>query len=144
MRYEKITGGYFVRLERGEEVLPTLCEFVAKRKIGGGFIAGLGAVENITLGYFDPHEGKYTEVNFPGEYELANLTGNIAYIDGKPFVHAHATISDREMNTKGGHWFSGKVAATVECYIALVGKKFTRSLDSHLGLKLLDFKPLRK
>ena len=140
MRYEKVDGGYLVRLERGEEVLPMLCEFIGKRRIGGGFLVGLGAVENVTLGYYDPHEQKYTEVNFPGDYELANLTASIAYVDAKPFVHAHATITDRGMNAHGGHWFSGKVAATVECYIALAGRKFTRSLDPQVGLKLLDLK----
>ncbi len=140
MRYEKVNGGYLVRLELGEEVLTSLCDFIAKKRIGGGAVTGIGAVENVTLGYFDRNKVKYLEKKFPGVYELVNLTGNIAYVEGKPFVHAHVVISDRRMTPYAGHLFSGTIAVTGEFFISVAGKKFTRKQDSRFTLKLLDIK----
>ncbi len=140
MKYEKVNGGYFVRLYKGEEILATLCKFVAQKRIGGGFIGGLGAVEDVVLGYFDRARQKYVQKKFPGVYELVNLTGNIAYVDRDPFVHAHAIISDRKMAPHAGHLFSGIIAVTGEFYLAVAGKKFIRKPDRKMGLNLLDFK----
>lgn len=140
MRYEKVNGGYFVRLYKGEEILITLGEFVAQRKIGGGFVCGLGAVEKVVLGYFDRERQKYLQKKFNGIYELVNMTGNIAYVGKDPFVHAHAVISDRKMVPCAGHLFSGIIAVTGEFYLAVAGKKFVRKQDRGFGLNLLDFK----
>jgi len=144
MRYEKVNGGYFVRLYKGEEILATLGEFIAQRRIGGGFVCGLGAVEKVVLGYFDRGRQKYVQKKFAGVQELVNLTGNIAYVDRSPFVHAHAVISDRKMVPHAGHLFSGIIAVTGEFYIAVAGKKFVRKQDRRMGLNLLDFKYPRR
>jgi len=140
MLYEKTKGGYFVRLHKGEEILTTLGEFVSRRRIGGGFVCGLGAVEKVILGYFDRERQKYVQKKFTGVYELVNLTGNIAYVEGSPFVHAHAVISDQKMVPHAGHLFSGTIAVTGEFYIAVAGKKFIRKPDHKIGLNLLDFR----
>lgn len=139
MTYEKVNGGYFVRLFKGEEILTSLCKFIAQKKIGGGYVSGLGAVEQVTLGYFDVGRQKYFEKKFPGVYELVNLTGNIAYVKGEPFVHAHVIVSDQKMVPHAGHLFAGTVAVTGEFFIAVAGKKFKRTPDPELGLNLLDF-----
>jgi len=139
MQYEKIFGGYAVKLVKGENVLESLCEFIGKRRIGGGFITGIGAVEDVILGYFDREREKYVQKRYPGVYELINLTGNIAYLDKKPFVHAHATISDRKMCPHAGHLFSGIIAVTGEFHIAMTGRRFVRKLDRKIGLNLLHF-----
>ncbi len=53
MKARKIAGGYLVRLDREEEVIETLASFVAAQKIPCGILQGIGAVNNLELGYFD-------------------------------------------------------------------------------------------
>ena len=144
MKYEKVDGGYFIRLFKGEEIPAALCKFITQKKIGGGYISGLGAVNNVTLGYFDLERQKYLKEEFPGIYELVSLTGNIAYVEGEPFVHAHVLISDQQMVPRAGHLFAGTIAITGEFFIAVAGKKFRRTKDPEVGLNLLDFTLPRK
>jgi predicted DNA-binding protein with PD1-like motif len=42
------------------------------------------------LGHFDPSSNDYSWVKLSGSYEIVSLYGNIAVVDGKPFIHAHA------------------------------------------------------
>jgi predicted DNA-binding protein with PD1-like motif len=139
MQYEKVQGGYFVRLEKGEGILPTVSAFAAQKRIGGGSLSGLGAVEKVVLGYFDRTKREYLQKKFTGIFELISLVGNVAYVDGEPFVHAHAVIADRKMVPHAGHLFAGTIAVTGEFYLAVAGKKFRRQRDPQTGLNLLAF-----
>ena len=53
MQYKRIEEGYLVRLEPGEEILTKLTEVITGEKIPGGFIFGMGAVERVTIGFYD-------------------------------------------------------------------------------------------
>ena len=103
MEYKKTKFGYLVRLLRGEEVISSLTSLAEKEKIQSGFLFGLGAVANPKLGYYDMKTKEYQSETFEGEFEIVNLTGNISQLDGKPFIHAHMTISDEECRAFGGH-----------------------------------------
>ncbi len=139
MTYQEIAGGYFVRLFKGEEVITTLGKFVKTRNLGGGSISGIGAVEKVTLGYFDVDSGEYLRKEFPGKYELISLTGNIGYFGEEPVIHVHVVISDQEMVPHSGHLFSGTILVTGEFAILDSGVQFNRAKDAEIGLNLLDF-----
>ena len=56
--------------------------------------------------------------------------------DGKPFVHLHAVVSDRQCVTHGGHLFRATTGATLE-FVLLVGEApIERTLDEATGLNL--------
>ena len=138
MEYKKTKFGYLVRLFRGEEVIGSLTSLAEKEKIQSGFLFGLGAVANPKLGYFDLKTKEYQSETFEGEFEIVNLTGNISQLDGKPFIHAHMTISDEECRAFGGHLFSAQIHATGEISILDFGLPVSRRLNQEIGLKLLD------
>lgn len=138
MKARKIDGGWFVRLDRGEEVMQTLAGFITENDIPAGVISGIGALIEVELGYFNRETKKYQRRIFNGIYELLSLTGNIAYVDNKPMVHAHCILGDAEYRVIGGHLFSGIVAVTGEIYIRVFSAKFNRSLDPEVNLNLLD------
>ncbi|OGC77751.1 MAG: hypothetical protein A2Z27_02510 [candidate division Zixibacteria bacterium RBG_16_50_21] len=138
MEYRKTSHGYFIRLIRGEEIIGKLTELAEKEKIMSGFLFGLGAVANPKLGYFDLGAREYRSQTFKGDYEIVNLTGNISQLDGKPFIHAHMTISDEKCQALGGHLFSATIHATGEITIIDFGLAISRKLDEQIGLKLLD------
>jgi len=138
MKARKIAGGYLVRLERGEEAVETLASFVARKKIPCGFLQGIGAVKNVELGYFDTKIGKYRKRRIRGTVEVISLTGNISYLDKKPFIHAHVALAGPDQKLMGGHLFSGSVAITLEIYIKVVSRRLNRILDSQVGFNFWD------
>ncbi len=139
MIYCTSQGGFFLRLMRGEDVLETIASFVKEQELGGAFFTGLGAVEGVKLGYYDLHQKKYLDKEYPGDVELANMTGNVSYVDGKPFTHVHATIMTEKFESFSGHLFSAKVAVTVEVNLIVTDYEMIRELDPETGLKLLKF-----
>jgi len=137
MQYRKVTGGYLLRLERGEEVIASLLEFVKKYRIKSGFLVGLGACEHLELGYFDAVKREYVNSKFPGEYEVTNLTGNISRLEGEPTAHIHVTLSDNKFAALAGHLWKATVSGTVEIFIHTFQAAVPRAKDPETGLNLL-------
>ena len=137
MKWKEIDRGYIVRLERGEEVLSSLTEFVRQQHIEGGTVQGLGAVKDLVLGIFDPQKQEYVKRTFREDLELANLTGNISYLNGNPMLHCHVTAAGPDLRAYAGHLFSAVVSVTGEFVITTVGPRLTRALDEEVGLNLL-------
>lgn len=138
MFFDKIKNSYIIRLEKGEEIISVLSDFADKYKVEGGFIYGIGTVNNLTLGYYNEEKKDYLKKTFAADFELASLTGNISLLKGAPWVHAHVVVSDSNFNTLGGHLFAGTIAATGEFVIVLSKDAIERSPDPKSGLNLLN------
>lgn len=139
MRWRRSGSFYQLRLERGEEIVQTLVEFIRARQIRSGVMLGLGAGTDITLGAYNLKQRVYHRRRFRGEYEICSLVGNIAWGGTEPICHIHAVISNERLVTYSGHLFAGKVAATCEVNILPGTAKILRALESDSGLKLLQF-----
>jgi uncharacterized protein len=137
MQIVRAKDAYVFRLDPGEEVMSTLTEGVVRSRIDGGSIVGIGAVVNTTLGYFDLHSKSYSQKEFPDDMELVNFTGNITWVDGKPFIHAHATLSGADYIAYAGHVFSSVIAVTGEFFVHPSEVTIHRELDARTGLKLM-------
>ncbi|HEX7400579.1 MAG TPA: PPC domain-containing DNA-binding protein [candidate division Zixibacteria bacterium] len=138
MQFRKIANGFMIRLIKGEEIIATLTNFVEEQKIPGGFVFGLGALKDLTLGYFDAENKTYIKKLFPQDLEFGNVTGTISYLEGKPFIHAHVTAGDSDFTSVTGHIFSATISATGEFFILPSDSKIERKPDSDTGLNLLD------
>lgn len=138
MFFQKIKDGYVIRLEKGEEIISTLTDFADKYKIEGGFIYGIGTVNNLTLGYYQAEKKNYLKKGFPDDFELVSLMGNISLLKGNPMVHIHVVISDANFNTSAGHLFSGTIAVTGEFVILVTKDAIERAFDPQTGLNLLQ------
>jgi predicted DNA-binding protein with PD1-like motif len=138
MHFRKIQNGYLVRLVKGEEVIKSLCSFVEEQNILGGFVFGLGAFKDLTLGYYDSEKKEYIKKFIGDDLEFGNLTGSIAYVEGKPFVHAHVSAAGSDMKAFCGHLFSATISGTGEFMIIPSESKIERKPDPETGLKLLD------
>lgn len=129
---------YLLRLDPGTEIVGALAAFAAGHKLGSASVAGLGAVSACELGYFDRAAQTYLRRQFREELEIASLTGNLAQVDGKPFWHCHAVMSDREFRCVGGHVFSAVVGASAELTIVAGTAVVRRQAEGATGLKLLQ------
>jgi predicted DNA-binding protein with PD1-like motif len=136
--WAKVGNLYQLRLEPGEDVVSSAVAFVREHGIGSGQITGLGAADNIVLGYFDRMRRKYIKRRFPGECEIASMTGNIAWAGAEPVCHIHAVVAAMGLAARAGHLFEAKVTVTCEVSIVAGQGRLQRSEDSKTGLKLLD------
>ncbi len=138
MQYRKLANGFLIRLIKGEEVITSLSTFIEEQKIPGGFLFGLGALKDLTLGYFDSENKAYIKKFFPQDLEFGNVTGSISYLEGKPLVHAHVTACGPDFAAVTGHMFSATISATGEFFILPSDTRIERKPDSETGLNLLE------
>jgi uncharacterized protein len=140
MKVRDTETGFLLKLERGEKVLATLQDFCERRGIKGGFVWGLGAVRNAEVGYYDLGKREYYFKNFPEDREVASMQGNIALVEGKPFIHLHAVLSAMtdKLDCVGAHIKEAEVAVTLEVYLTPFVIPLSRAYDEETGLKLLD------
>lgn len=144
MEYQPVNDGFLIRLFRDEKVTDTLLAFIRKMKIQGGSISGIGAIENVTLGYFDRNKKQYLQREFNDIFEVVSYKGNIGYVKDEPLIHAHIVLGDREFRTHAGHFFEGNVAVTMEVFIRVTDEKIIREKDDNLQLNLLRLKSQMK
>lgn len=139
MKSLKTDTGYMLVFERGESLIPTIVDFCTEEQIQGGIFRGVGAVERVKIGYYDLPKKEYVFREEPGVFEVASMNGNIALVDGKPFLHAHAVLSrcDETMECIGAHIKEAFVAVTLEVFVTPLKSPLTREHDESIGLKLL-------
>ena len=138
MQFRKLENAFMVRLMKGEEVIATLASFVEREKIPGGFVFGLGAFKDATLGYFDSAKKEYVKNHFSKDLEFGSLTGSISYVEGKPFIHAHVVAGGADSRAFFGHLFSATISATGEFFVIPSDSRIERKADPDTGLNLLD------
>lgn len=138
MKYVQAEGRFILKLERGEEVLKSLTDFAKQEKITFATVTGLGAVDQISCGYYALSERKYHFTQYEGSFEVLNATGNISLKEGMPFVHLHATFSDTANFTFGGHVESMRVGLVLEIVLDTAQIAIERMLDDETGLHLME------
>jgi uncharacterized protein len=135
MQAKQITPTQWIlRIVRGENIIASLTEFCTQHKIEGGFFYGIGAVEGTELAHYDVTQKQYSSKKFDQPLELVSLIGSIGK-EEKLIVHAHATLSDPQMQTLGGHLVEAKVSGTAEIYLTTT-PLLPKQHDSETGLKL--------
>ncbi len=139
MQFQKFADTYFIRLDRGEEVVASLQKFCEAKKILLAEISGIGAVGELEVGLFDVATKKYLSQKFTGDFEVAPLLGSVTMKDGAVYLHFHINFADREQNSRGGHLNSAVVSAIFEVMLRTLPGKLNRKFDETIGLNLLEF-----
>jgi uncharacterized protein len=138
MLHTPFTGGYLVRLLRGEDVTKTLTDFLKEKQIYAGTVTGLGGIGDAELGFYDLPNHVYLRKVIEGNLELITYNGNITLVDGEPFIHAHAVVSGIDYQAYSGHFFTARVTITGEFIIHPEDWEVARALDEESGLKLMN------
>lgn len=136
MKWRRDGSRVFIRLEMGEEVHPSLIGIAERERIFGGWLSGIGAAHEVELGYYDLERRAYDRLHVEGDVEIASVSGTLGLVDGKPFVHLHAVVSDRECATRGGHLFRAVTSATLEFVLLVSETAIERTRDEATGLNL--------
>ena len=131
---------YALSLDNHVGIVEALTAFCGEKRIAAGIVSGIGAVSSATFRFYDPATKQYVDQTFDEQMEIANLTGNISWKDGKPYLHLHATAGRRDYTCVGGHLLDARVDGACELFVdAFSGLSFGRRFDEETGLNLYDF-----
>ncbi|MDY6761667.1 MAG: PPC domain-containing DNA-binding protein [Candidatus Nanohaloarchaea archaeon] len=123
-----------VRLEPGERVIEKLEELRREYDIDGGFVTGIGAVDEAVLAHYDVESEEYTEEKLEGQFEVTDFTGNI----GPDKIHAHITLGQRDFSAIGGHCAEARVSGTFEMLVTRTDTALEHRPDGETGLDVFD------
>ena len=94
MEYRKIGDNYYIRMDRGDEIICNLLEICEKESIPSAVFSGIGGCQSAELQVFIPETGSFETEQLEGMLELVSLNGNVVRDDdGKLFHHTHALFS---------------------------------------------------
>jgi uncharacterized protein len=136
MKWRRDGSRIFIRLELGDEVHSSLADVAAREGVSGGWFSGIGAASEVELGYYHLDRKDYERTSITNDVEIASASGSLGLVDGKPFVHLHAVVSDRQGVTHGGHLFRAVTGATLEFVLLVADGAIERTRDEETGLNL--------
>jgi predicted DNA-binding protein with PD1-like motif len=130
---------HMIRLEKGEELLSSVLQYVKEKNILAGYLTGIGALGKGKIGFFGTKSKKYLHIPF-NEVELLACTGNIAKNKDtqEPVAHIHIVLGDKDGKCLGGHLVEGIVSVTAEIYLVETKPGIFRTKDEDTGLYLLN------
>lgn len=124
------------RLDHGAEIISQITDIARERKIRAAAISAIGALSRADLGFYDQAGREYSVRAVEEPVEIASCAGNISFLDGQPFVHAHAVLADSSGVTFAGHLVRGSIFAAELFLQELPQQDLHRTPDSQTGLKL--------
>ncbi len=135
MRYRREADGrVLVSLTAGDDLRASVQDLAAELKLGGAQVSAIGALQDPELGCWDLTERVYHKRKFPGVWELLTLEGNLSLLEGKPFLHAHVTLSGADYQVFGGHFFEARVGVVCELFLTPTTAPLPRIFNPRLGL----------
>lgn len=145
MQFRRFGNKFFVRIDKGEEIMSSLKNFCEQEKITLAEVKALGAVDDFIVGLFDVKEKKYHSNHFTFPAEITSLWGTVTTKDGKFYLHIHMSAGDVHGHVYGGHLSSARVSATCEMIVDDVSEGSTngftveRKMNEEVGLNLFEF-----
>ncbi len=137
IRQMKPVGMIMGRLPYGADLLASLNQLCADRKVRLGRIEAIGAVQQARLNYYDQGKKQYQELRVKRPLEIVSLIGNVSLKEGQPMVHAHICLADDEGNAFGGHLAAGTLIFACEFTLEqFEGPALERGHDTQTGLPL--------
>ncbi len=130
---------YMGKFNKGDDIIPALEKFSKENKIKKAFIQVIGAVQTVTLGYYDQVKQKYLNKSFKIPMEISSMSGNVSIKDKEIFIHLHGVFSKKDFSSIGGHLISpSKIFAGEFVIFELKGKGLIRKFNPPTGLHLWE------
>ena len=122
----------------GDEVSDGLLVFAREHGVTGAHFTGIGALQQLRVGYWEPERKDYRATEIDEQVEVLSLAGNVATgPDGEPRIHAHIVVGKADGSAHGGHLLRARVRPTLEVVLTEVPTELRRSTDPATGLALL-------
>ena len=144
MDYRKFGDTYYVRVDKGDEIISSILEVCRKEKILSATYSGIGGCAEAEIQTFIPATGAFETRTIRGMLELVSLMGNVICGDeGELIHHTHAVISYKEgeeHRMAAGHMKSLTVLYTAEIEVRpVLGGIIRKKFDPETGTGFWDF-----
>lgn len=128
---------YALVFDTGDEVVQGLLDFARQHGIGAARFTAIGALRELTLGYFDWERKEYEKIPVREQVEVLSLVGNLVTSDQGPKLHAHIVVGKRDGSAHGGHLIEATVRPTLEVMLTESARELKRRHDPASGLALI-------
>lgn len=144
MDYKKLGEAYYIRVDKGEEIVAALLDVCRREGVASATYSGIGGCQSAELQTFNPRLGRFETARLEGMLELVSLNGNVISGEGGSLHHhTHALfayVQDGEHCARGGHLKASTVLYTAEIELRPVqGGRIGRRLDPETGTGFWDF-----
>lgn len=156
MDYRKIGENYYIRMDRGDEIITNLLKICEQESIPSAVFSGIGGCQSAELQVFIPEKGCFETEHLEGMLELVSINGNVVRDgEGQLFHHTHALFSfkqkigsdaaasahpDDRQTVAGGHLKATTVLYTAEIELRpTVGGAIRRKYDPETGTGFWEF-----
>ena len=144
MEYRKFGETWYVRMDKGDEIIGGILELCRKEKIDSAVFSGIGGCSAAEIQTFLPETGSFETEKLTGMLELVSMNGNIiSDEEGLRYHHTHAVFSyktDGQHRLSAGHMKSITVLYTAEIELRPVaGGTILRKRDEETGTGFWSF-----
>ena len=144
MEYRQYGTTYYIRMDKGDEIISGILNICRKEGITSAVFSGIGGCGSADIQTFIPETGEFEMNRIEGMLELVSLMGNVVMDDNDQyFHHTHAVYSYKENGKHrmaAGHMKATEVLYTAEIELRpVVGGRIGRRYDEETGTGFWDF-----
>lgn len=145
MDYRKFGSTYYVRIDRGDEIISTVLSICKNENICSAIFSGIGGCSKAEIQTFNPEKGIFETETITGMLELVSLQGSVVKSRDEDalFHHTHAVFAYKEdggHRISGGHIKSITVLYTAEIELRpVIGGSIGRKYDPETGTGFWSF-----
>ena len=144
MDYRKFGESYYIRLDKGDELINSVLTICKNEDIKSATYSGIGGCGSADIQTFLPEKGEFEQNHLEGMLELVSLTGNVVTDENDDYYHhTHAVFSykkDDQHRVSAGHIKSTMVLYTAEIELRpVIGGRIKRQFDAETGTGFWDF-----
>ena len=149
MEYRKYGETWYVRMDKGDEIIGGILELCRKEKIASAVFSGIGGCSEAEIQTFIPETSAFETQRLAGMLELVSMNGNVVSdSEGTRYHHTHAVFShkaDGQHRLAAGHMKSITVLYTAEIELRPVaGGTILRKRDEETGTGFWAFETTGK
>ena len=146
MDYRKFGETYYIRMDKGDEIISTILGICQKEQIASAILSDISGCRSAEIQTFIPETGSFEVQELKGMLELVSLTGNIVSDDDESyFLHFLVVFfykEEGEHHVAAGHIKSIEVLYTAEIELRpVIEGRIRRKYDPETGTGFWDFGP---
>lgn len=144
MNYRNYGGTYYIRIDKGEDIIRQLMEVCRREQVASAVYSGIGGCNTAEIRIFIPEEGRFEIRQLKGMLELVSLNGSLNLDDHGDYEHhTHGIFTYKDGDdhcAAGGHITAVRVLYTAEIELRPVrGGTITRAFNPETGTQFWSF-----
>ena len=144
MDYRKYGSAYYIRIDKGDEIISSIVAICEKENIGSATYNGIGGCGKAQIQTYCAETNEFETQALAGVLELVSFTGNVISDDeGRLYHHTHATLAYKDgegHRIAAGHVKSLTVLFTAEIELRpVLGGTIKSRHDPETGTAFWEF-----